>query len=105
MTTRVLRTAGGCCVRTSSRAARIGTRAATTAQLPADLPAIEAVPLRERGLPATTFALLPRAADLCGGRRAVTVLPEAARRREPVHRTFAELPAEVHIAVLFGATP
>lgn len=32
---------------------------------PAALPAIEAVPLRERGLPATAYATLLRAARLC----------------------------------------
>lgn len=63
---------------------------------PADLPLIEAVPLPERGLPATTYTLLARAARLWPERRALTVLREAARWREPLTRTFAELLADVH---------
>ncbi|RSD11781.1 acyl-CoA synthetase [Amycolatopsis eburnea] len=63
---------------------------------PADLAAIEAVPLAERGLPESTYALLRRAAGWWPEHPATTVLPEAARWREPVRRTFAELLAEVH---------
>ncbi|VVJ17608.1 Long-chain-fatty-acid--CoA ligase (EC [Amycolatopsis camponoti] len=63
---------------------------------PADLAAIEAVPLADRGLPESTYALLRRAAVRWPDRPAVTVLPEAARWREPVRRTFAELLADVH---------
>ncbi|WAL68591.1 acyl-CoA synthetase [Amycolatopsis cynarae] len=63
---------------------------------PADLPVIEAVPLADRGLPESTYALLSRAAGRWPDRRALTVLPDAARWREPVHRTFAELLADVH---------
>jgi fatty-acyl-CoA synthase len=63
---------------------------------PADLPAIEAVPLADRGLPESTYALLARAARLWPERAAVSVLPDATRWREPVDRTFAELLADVH---------
>ncbi|TVT46888.1 acyl-CoA synthetase [Amycolatopsis rhizosphaerae] len=63
---------------------------------PTDLPAIEAVPLADRGLPESIHALLSRAAARWPDRTALTVLPDAARWREPVHRTFAELLADVH---------
>ncbi|WP_460440552.1 acyl-CoA synthetase [Amycolatopsis stemonae] len=63
---------------------------------PADLAAIEAVPLADRGLPESTYALLLRAARRWPDRPATTVLPEAARWREPVRRGFAELLADVH---------
>jgi fatty-acyl-CoA synthase len=63
---------------------------------PADLAAIETVPLEARGLPETTHALLARAAERWPDRTALTMLPGTARWREPVHRTFAELLADVH---------
>ncbi|MFC0430814.1 acyl-CoA synthetase [Kutzneria buriramensis] len=63
---------------------------------PADLAAIEAVPLAERNLPESTYTLLGRAAARWPDRPATTVLPAAARWREPVRRTFAELLADVH---------
>ncbi|MGI5132257.1 acyl-CoA synthetase [Pseudonocardia sp. CA-107938] len=63
---------------------------------PGDLAAIEAVPLADRGLPESTYALLRRAAAAWPDRRATTVLPVAARWQEPVRRTFAELLADVH---------
>ncbi|NUT95970.1 MAG: acyl-CoA synthetase [Saccharothrix sp.] len=63
---------------------------------PADLAAIEAVPLEDRGLPESTYALLKRAAERWPERTAISVLPEAARWREPVNRTFADLLADVH---------
>ncbi|GAA5152449.1 acyl-CoA synthetase [Amycolatopsis dongchuanensis] len=63
---------------------------------PTDLPDIEAVPLADRGLPESTYALLSRAATLWPERTALTVLPEAARWREPARRTFADLLADVH---------
>jgi fatty-acyl-CoA synthase len=63
---------------------------------PDDLAAIEAVPLEQRGLPDSTYAVLARAATTWPDRTAISVLPEAARWREPVHRTFAELLADVH---------
>jgi fatty-acyl-CoA synthase len=63
---------------------------------PTDLAAIEAVPLADRGLPGSTYALLVRAATLWPDRTAITVLPDARRWREPVRRTYAELLADVH---------
>ena len=63
---------------------------------PDDLATIEAVPLEKRGLPESTYALLTRAASRWPDRTAITVLPDAARWREPHERTFAELLADVH---------
>ena len=63
---------------------------------PADLAAIESVPLQARGLPETTYALLHRAATLWPDRVAVSVLPDAERWQEPVRRTYAQLLADVH---------
>ncbi|MGC5020218.1 acyl-CoA synthetase [Micromonospora sp. DT47] len=69
---------------------------------PTDLATIEAVPLEARGLPESTYALLSRAATHWPDRAAITVLPDAARWREPLRRTFAELLADVHrVANLF----
>ena len=66
-----------------------------TYEAPTDLPAIEAVPLAARGLPASTYALLTRAATLWPDRPAVSVLPDAERWEQPSRRTFAELAADV----------
>ncbi|WP_042366469.1 acyl-CoA synthetase [Streptacidiphilus neutrinimicus] len=63
---------------------------------PADLTAIEAVPLDERGLPATTYDAVLRAARLWPDRPALTVLPDAARFLEPVTVTFTQLRDQVH---------
>ncbi|UUY03973.1 acyl-CoA synthetase [Svornostia abyssi] len=63
---------------------------------PQDLEAIEAVPLSERGLPASTYAALARAAELWPDRTATICLPDAARWEEPSERTFSELLADVH---------
>ena len=63
---------------------------------PGDVARIEAVPLAERGLPESTYALLARAARLWPRKVALTVLPEAARWHEPYQRTFAELLGDVH---------
>ncbi|MFF0496583.1 acyl-CoA synthetase [Nocardia aobensis] len=63
---------------------------------PADLPAVEATPLEERGLPESTYALLVRAAELWPNRTALTVLPEAARWRQPWQCTYSDLLAQVH---------
>ncbi|UGT67921.1 acyl-CoA synthetase [Nocardia gipuzkoensis] len=63
---------------------------------PADLPEIESVPLAERGLPESTYTLLTRAAQSWPDRTAVTVLPEAARWREPLRRTYSQLLGDVH---------
>jgi fatty-acyl-CoA synthase len=57
---------------------------------------IESIPLSARGLPESTYALLVRAAARWPQRNAVTVLPEAARWRDPIRRTYAELLADVH---------
>ncbi len=65
---------------------------------PADLAAIEAVPLSERGLPGSTYAMLARAAQLWPHRIAVSVLPDGERWEQPVHRTFGRLLHEVHQA-------
>ena len=65
---------------------------------PADLDAIERVPLAERGLPASTYELVARAAELWPERDAVSVLPDGAQWERPFTRTFAELAADVHRA-------
>ena len=65
---------------------------------PADLAAIEAVPLADRGLPATTYDVLVRAAALWPDRTALSVMPEAARWREHSTVTFGELLTRVHQA-------
>ncbi|MDT5001156.1 MAG: fatty-acyl-CoA synthase, partial [Mycobacterium sp.] len=65
---------------------------------PGDVEAIESIPLADRGLPESTYALLSRAARLWPNRRAVTVLPDAARWTEPSFRTFGELLADVQRA-------
>jgi len=62
---------------------------------PDDLAAIEAVPLRDRGLPESTYALLTRAATLWPDRLAVSVLPDAERWQQPARRTYAQLLADV----------
>ncbi|MFJ9867941.1 acyl-CoA synthetase [Streptomyces sp. NPDC101165] len=63
---------------------------------PDDLAAIEATPLAQRGLPATSYELLRRAAEQWPERTALTVLPDAASWRSPRSRTYAELLADVH---------
>ncbi|MGZ8801413.1 MAG: acyl-CoA synthetase [Mycobacterium sp.] len=63
---------------------------------PADLAAIESVSLAHRGLPASTYAILTRAASLWPDRPAVTVLPDGARWQHGSTRTFAELLGDVH---------
>lgn len=63
---------------------------------PADLAAIEAVPLAARGLPESTYALLVRAATRWPERTALTVLPDAENWRTPVRAGFPELLARVH---------
>ena len=62
---------------------------------PSDLPALERVPLSERGLPASTYDLVRRAAELWPTRRAVSVLPDGGRFTSPFVRTFAELADDV----------
>lgn len=63
---------------------------------PEDLAAIEAVPLEARGLPESTYALRVRAATRWPERTAITVLPDAARWREPSQRTYSDLLVDVH---------
>ncbi len=71
---------------------------------PSDLAAIERVPLSDRGLPASTYELVRRAASLWPDRPAVSVLPDAESFHAPLVRTFAELAGDVHraAAVLAG---
>jgi fatty-acyl-CoA synthase len=71
---------------------------------PAELIEIERVPLAERGLPASTYELVNRAARLWPDRPALSVLPDAERHHTPFVRTFAELERDVHgaAAVLDG---
>jgi acyl-CoA synthetase (AMP-forming)/AMP-acid ligase II len=63
---------------------------------PEDLADIEAVPLADRALPATTYELVLRAARLWPDRVGLSVMPHAERWEQPVERTFAELLADVH---------
>jgi fatty-acyl-CoA synthase len=63
---------------------------------PADLTGIEAVPLTQRGLPETTYAMLQRAAERWPDRVAVSVLPDAAAWAHPFERSFAQLLADVN---------
>jgi fatty-acyl-CoA synthase len=63
---------------------------------PADLAAIEAVPLADRGLPGSVYQLLARAAGRWPDRIAVAVLPDAARWQAPQTQSFAGLLAAVH---------
>ena len=65
---------------------------------PSELAEIERIPLSARGLPASTYELVRRAADLWGDRPALSVLPDAESFRTPFVRTFAELAADVHRA-------
>ncbi|HST38481.1 MAG TPA: acyl-CoA synthetase [Conexibacter sp.] len=68
------------------------------AEGPDDLPAIEQIPLAQRGLPATTHELLRRAAARWPDRPAVTFLPDAERWEQPSTRTFARLLDDVEQA-------
>src|SRR5580765_2835083 len=67
-----------------------------TYDAPADLAAIEAVPLADRGLPGTTYELLVRAAGLWPERVALSVLPDGERWEHPAERTYADLLKDVH---------
>ncbi|MEP9416100.1 acyl-CoA synthetase [Gordonia sp. VNQ95] len=58
---------------------------------PDDLAVIEAIPLPERGLPASTYAALERAAEHWPDRIALRVMPDAARWRQSTDVTFAAL--------------
>ncbi|MFJ5079522.1 acyl-CoA synthetase [Streptomyces sp. NPDC088553] len=71
---------------------------------PADLKTIESVPLRDRGLPCTTYDVLVRAAALWPDRPALTALPDAERWSHGEPTTFAQLRDQVHrVANLFHA--
>ncbi|MEZ0365156.1 acyl-CoA synthetase [Mycobacterium sp. pUA109] len=63
---------------------------------PGDLAAIEEVPLADRGLPTSTYAMLVRAAALWPHRPAVTALPDGRCWQQPARRTFAQLLHDVH---------
>ncbi|MFF0243122.1 acyl-CoA synthetase [Rhodococcus pyridinivorans] len=63
---------------------------------PGDLAGVEAVPLADRGLPATTYEAVARAGSLWPGRTAVTVLPDAERWQSPTRRTYRDLLLDVH---------
>ena len=63
-----------------------------------DLTEIERVPLEQRGLPASSYHALLRAAELWPQRPAIHCLPDAERWEQPVSRSFAELTADVHRA-------
>jgi acyl-CoA synthetase (AMP-forming)/AMP-acid ligase II len=65
---------------------------------PADLAEVERVPLADRGLPASTYELVARAARLWPDRTATSVMPDAERWQAAVSRTFGELAADVHRA-------
>ncbi|MDT7726649.1 MAG: fatty-acyl-CoA synthase [Actinomycetota bacterium] len=63
---------------------------------PVDLAAVEAVPLAERGLPASTYELLISTVGQWPDRPALTVLPSGERWENPERWTYAELGAAVH---------
>ena len=63
---------------------------------PGDLAAVEAVPLANRDLPANTYELVTRAAELWPERVALSVLPDAVQWDHPVERTFSSLLADLH---------
>lgn len=65
---------------------------------PEDLAVVERIPLADRGLPASSFAALERAASLWPDRPAVSVLPDAEHWDQPQTRTFAELLLDVRRA-------
>lgn len=63
---------------------------------PDDVVEIERTPLSERGLPASTYELLCRAAQLWPDRTAAAVLRSTEHWQDPVKLTFAELLADVN---------
>jgi fatty-acyl-CoA synthase len=63
---------------------------------PDDLARIEEIPLGQRGLPASTYEVISRAAKLWGDRPAMSFLPDAERWEQPSTWTFAEFAADVH---------
>ncbi len=62
---------------------------------PADLADIEAIPLADRHLPDSTYAILRRAASLWPERIATSVLSDGANWKDPSRRTFGELHSHV----------
>ena len=62
---------------------------------PADLSAIEAVPLARRGLPASTYDVVRRAGQLWPTRTAVRAMPDGTRWDQARDLTYAELAGEV----------
>lgn len=62
-----------------------------TFSTPEDVERIEAVPLADRDLPATTYQVVERAAAQWPERVAISVMPDAARWREVVNLTYGEL--------------
>lgn len=65
---------------------------------PSDLAGIEAIPLAQRGLPESTYAVLKHAAALWPDHAAVTAMPDADRWQRANTRTFGELLTDVHKA-------
>ena len=65
---------------------------------PEDLAEVEGTPLSDRGLRASTYELVTRAASLWPDRTAVSVLPDAQRFHTPFVRTFAQLGGDVYRA-------
>ena len=63
---------------------------------PDDLAAIEAVPFADRGLPATTYDTVTRAAASWGDRPATSCLTDAAHWQTPSVRSFTQLAGAVH---------
>ncbi|WP_072816063.1 acyl-CoA synthetase [Rhodococcus zopfii] len=63
---------------------------------PGDLHTIEAIPLADRGLPASTYRLLAGSCEIRPDRTALIVLPEAAHWKHPARFTYADLLASVH---------
>lgn len=61
---------------------------------PEDLVEIESIPLADRGLPDSTYAVLERAATLWPDRPAVTVLTDGFRWQQPARHTFGQLRAD-----------
>lgn len=62
---------------------------------PADLATIEAIPLADRHLPDSTYAILHRAASLWPQRIATSVLADGTHWEQPSRRTFGELHDQV----------
>lgn len=76
---------------------------------PEDVERIEAVPLAERDLPATTYQVLRRAADQWPDRVAISVMPDASRWADAVSVTYSRLlvltEQVAHVLARRGVTP